>query len=273
MEQSTSELEWPRGSCHRGNIGTAHSGKCNDLKDATEINIPTIARFDYCSKHNYHVNYCLASTCLWLNTTEKSRMSRFVIQSGFDLENSLTLNGQFKFTEKVKNFTNVNTNSCDNTFSLAATRNSFEFYVGEKLKNKENYMKRNVFDNKYFFVNVKNINHDYFQLEGLGLGAADKKKKRKIFFLELNLISLAFSVLLLMMLLRFSGKAYWEIKPKKGMALQYYTSLFINTQDKTLINKWNNLKQTSMNFHNKQGIFLKEIGFMGKIGAFSKEYG
>ena len=76
-----------------------------------------------------------------------------------------------------------------------------------------------------------------------------------------------------MMLLRFSGKAYWKIKLKTGMTPQYFTSLFINTQDKTLINKWNKLKHISVNFHKKQGIFLKEIGLMGKIGVFSKEYG
>ena len=57
------------------------------------------------------------------------------------------------------------------------------------------------------------------------------------------------------------------------MTPQYFTSLFINTQDKTLINKWNKLKHISVNFHKKQGIFLKEIGLMGKIGVFSKEYG
>ena len=121
-------------------------------------------------------------------------------------------------------------------------------------------MKRNVLDNKYFCVNVKSINHDYFQLEGLGLVAADKKKNH-------------FSVLLLMMLLRFSGKAYWKIKFKTGMAPQYITSLFINTQDKTRFNNWNKPNQTSVNFHNKQSIFLKEIGLMGKIGVSSKEYG
>lgn len=136
-------------------------------------------------------------------------------------------------------------------------------------------MKLIVFVNNHYCNNVINLNHDYLQREYSGVGATDKKKNHKI--LNLNMIegkiSLAFSVFLLTMRSRYNGKAFWKIKHKNDVAPHYFTSPSINTQDKTLNNKWFKPKKTPVNPHNKLGIFLKQIGLTGKTGVFSKEYG